>query len=471
MPKGAFTYIDVTAIEKTKGFIANPKVLQAREAPSRARKLVRKGDVVYSCVRPYLLNVAVVEDAFDPLPIASTAFAVLDGHGFVLPRFQWIVLRSPFMVACVEEEMRGQAYPAINDRDFARLPFPLPPLAEQHRIIAKVAEIMALCDRLEAARTKRETTRNRLAVASLTRLNAPDPNPAAFRKDAAFALGNLTPLTTRSDQIKALRQTILNLAVRGKLVPQDPNNEPATELVKRITKRKVERKRKTNDPRIKLKPASQQEMFSTMAPSGWSTQTFEDLFLFLDYRGKTPPKTVDGVPLITAKNIRMGYLQREPREYISAETFESWMTRGSPQLGDLFFTTEAPLANVCLNEMCGSFALAQRTICLQPYGEVNTKFFMFALMSDLMQSLIDKSATGTTARGIKAAKLKPIPIPVPPLVEQHRIVAKIEELTTLCDRLEAALMAGAEIRGRLVESILHEVLETTTGGEHAHGRP
>ena len=233
VPQTAFTYIDVTAIDKEKGFIAKPKVLQANEAPSRARKIVRKGDVVYSCVRPYLLNVAVVEEDFDPLPIASTAFAVLYGHGLVLPWFQWIVLRSPFMVTRVEEEMRGQAYPAINDSDFARLPFPLPPLAEQHRIVAKVNELMALCDRLEAARAEREATRDRLATASLARLNVPDPDPAMFQHDVAFALNNLTPLTTRPDQIKALRQTILNLAVRGKLVPQDPNDEPASELVKR----------------------------------------------------------------------------------------------------------------------------------------------------------------------------------------------------------------------------------------------
>ena len=88
---------------------------------------------------------------------------------------------------------------------------PLPPLAEQHRIVAKVDELMTLCDRLEAARAEREATRDRLATASLTRLNAPDPDRATFRKHASFALNNLAPLTTHRAQIKALRQTILNL--------------------------------------------------------------------------------------------------------------------------------------------------------------------------------------------------------------------------------------------------------------------
>ena len=218
--------------------------------------------------------------------------------------------------------------PRLRTEDAVVAPFPLPPLAEQHRIVAKVDELMALCDRLEAARTEREATRNRLSAASLACLNAPELDPLVFRKDVAFALDNLTPLTTHPDQIKALRQTILNLAVRGKLVPQDPNDEPASDLLKRIAARKFERKRKTNDPRIKLKPTSKYDGFPMTLPRGWAIQSFENLFLFIDYRGKTPPKTDNGVPLITAKNIRMGCLNREPREYISQETFRTWMAAG-----------------------------------------------------------------------------------------------------------------------------------------------
>ena len=162
IPDGRFTYIDVSAIDKDNGSVVAPRVLESGEAPSRARKITQRGDVVYSCVRPYLLNVAVIEDDFDPPPIASTAFEILNGHGFVLPRYIWIVLRSPFMVSCVEENQRGQAYPAINSADFAVLPFPLPPLAEQRRIVAKVDNLMALCDRLEAALNEVEATRSLL---------------------------------------------------------------------------------------------------------------------------------------------------------------------------------------------------------------------------------------------------------------------------------------------------------------------
>ena len=163
----------------------------------------------------------------------------------------------------------GTAVPALQQGTLERIPVGLPPLAEQHRIVAKVDELMGLCDRLETARTEREATRDRMTAASLVRLNDPDPDPGVFRNQAAFAIENLTPLTTRRDQIKALRQTILNLAVRGKLVAQDPNDEPASELLD-----KIEAKRKTLYaakliPKPKTLPLLEDMANLFLLPEGW----------------------------------------------------------------------------------------------------------------------------------------------------------------------------------------------------------
>ena len=244
-----------------------------------------------------------------PAPIASTAFAVLNGFGLVLARYQWIALRSPVMVASVEEKMRGQAYPAIKDSDFALLLFPLPPLAEQHRIVAKVDELMALCDRLEVARTKREATRDRLAEASLARLGAPDPDPMVFRNHAAFALEHLTSLTTRRDQIKFLRQTILNLAVRGTLVAQDPNDEPAAELLKRIAKEKARLGKKAELRQQKPPGLGDVNVVPFQLKAGWQAVTVEQVLVEL----RTGPfgsalhqsdYQVGGVPVVNPASIQ-----------------------------------------------------------------------------------------------------------------------------------------------------------------------
>ena len=137
---------------------------------------------------------------------------------FVDPDYIVLFLKSPHFIKTGIPRMTGTAgQKRVPTEYFTNSPFPLPPLAEQHRIVAKVDELMALCDRLEASRTAREVTRDRLAAASLARLNTPDPE--TFPADARFALDALPALTTRPDQIKQLRHTILNLGVRGRLGP------------------------------------------------------------------------------------------------------------------------------------------------------------------------------------------------------------------------------------------------------------
>jgi type I restriction enzyme S subunit len=458
-PNREFTYIDVTSINKEAGCIADAKVLAAADAPSRARKLVQTGDVLYSCVRPYLLNIAVVEAEINPAPVASTAFAVLNGFGLVISRYMWIVLRSPFMVECVESKMRGQAYPAINDSDFAELPFPLPPLAEQHRIVAKVDELMALCDRLEATQRERESRRDQFAASTHHRLNN-GADAEDLRSHAQFFIGHLPRLTVRPDQVKQLRQTILNLAVQGELVPQiqEPNSSSSLLVELREIQEKNDSRTKhsavdDSDPKfIQHLPAS--------LPNGWIACPMEELFRFVDYRGRTPTRTASGVRLITAKNVRMGHVANNPVEFIDKQAYKAWMTRGFPENGDLLFVTEgATMGYVGTIEFKFVFALAQRTIDLQPYLRDCSRFFLFTLMSPMFQQAILTNSTGTAVKGIKAAKLKRIRVPLPPRAEQLRIIAKVDELMAMCDQLESRLTTAQTEAARLLASVLHHALQ------------
>ena len=466
IPDRDFTYIDVTAINKEVGCIENAKVTSASKAPSRARKIVRMGDVLYSCVRPYLLNIAIVESKISPSPIASTAFAVLNGFGLVLPRYQWIVLRSPFMVAGVEEKMRGQAYPAINDSDFAILPFPLPPLAEQHRIVAKVDELMAFCDRLEKARIEREATRDRMTTASLIRLNDPDPDPVVFRNHAVFALENLTPLTTRRDQIKAMRQTILNLAVRGKLVEQDPNDEPASELLRRMDVARLEMLEagypNPSEAQTQLKKLSKQTEpeYVENLPTGWSWATLQQCaMLVVDCKNKTAPYSPTGIRLVRTTNVKDGKLNANDQKYVRQETYEVWSARCKPETGDILITREAPMGEVCLIPPGETICLGQRMMLVRLVaGFINRNFMLYSLRDPGLMDRVQEKPLGMTVQHLRVGGIETLLVPVPPLAEQHCIVAKVDELMALCDRLEASLSTGDDTRRRLLDALLHEVL-------------
>lgn len=187
---------------------------------------------------------------------------------------------------------------------------------------------------------------------------------------------------------------------------------------------------------------------------GWSYARIGNLARFIDYRGRTPVKTMDGVPLITAKNVRPGYISREPREFIAAEEFSAWMTRGLPRVGDMLFTTEAPLGNVALIDIDERFALAQRVICFQLHRLEMGPYLRLAFMSQAVQKQILNMATGMTATGVKASRLKELPLPIPPLGEQRRIVAKVTELLALCDQLRVRFAAARAKHAQLAQALV-----------------
>jgi type I restriction enzyme S subunit len=154
----------------------------------------------------------------------------------------------------------------------------------------------------------------------------------------------------------------------------------------------------------------------------------------------------------------MGYVREEPIEFIVEEDYEGWMTRGIPEHGDILFTTEAPLGNVAQLLTRGKVALAQRIITLHPVKQIDAAYLKTSLMSPLLQSSIHRRATGTTAQGIKASRLKLIPVPIPPLAEQKRIVAKVDQLMKLCDALEAALRRSEDVARKLADALVAELV-------------
>lgn len=166
VPKVDFTYIDVGSINNLIGCISDEvAVLEPSDAPSRARKKVGLGTVIYSTVRPYLQNIAIIDREFEPKAIASTAFAVLHPNEQIESKFLFECVRSPYFARFVESKQKGVAYPAINAADLKEALIPLPPFDEQRRIVAKVDELLALCDELEHSLLERNELSKKIAGA------------------------------------------------------------------------------------------------------------------------------------------------------------------------------------------------------------------------------------------------------------------------------------------------------------------
>ncbi|MBL6985771.1 MAG: restriction endonuclease subunit S [Methylobacter sp.] len=169
--------------------------------------------------------------------------------------------------------------------------------------------------------------------------------------------------------------------------------------------------------------------------SEWKEYVLEDVIdKFIDYRGKTPTKTTFGIPLVTAKIVKAGKILT-PNEFIASEDYDSWMTRGLPEIDDIVLTTEAPLGEVALIKD-KNVALAQRIITLRGKKEyVYNPFLKFYFQNNIGQHELQSRASGTTVFGIKAAVLKKLPIELPSVKEQKAIAATLSSLDDKIDLL------------------------------------
>jgi type I restriction enzyme S subunit len=320
-PDSFFTYIDVGSIDNKRGVISDDvQLLESVDAPSRARKIVCKGTVIYSTVRPYLLNIAIVDKDFSPEPIASTAFAILHPFCEVSNRFIYYYLRSPSFISYVESTMKGVAYPAINDGDFFQGLFPLPPIAEQRRIVAKIDELMARCDELEKLRqvhAQKQITVHNAALNQL--LTGKDHNN--FKTSWHFITQHFGELYSVKANVTELRKAILQLAVMGKLVPQDPNDQPASELLNAI---EVEKNRLVKEGTIKASkplPEIKPDEIPYALPKSWEWCRVWDVAQLITSGSREWAKyySDDGAIFVTMGNLSRGNynLRMENMRYVT----------------------------------------------------------------------------------------------------------------------------------------------------------
>ena len=358
-PQGdEFKYIDIDSIDNKTHRIISPKILKVKNAPSRASRYTQPGDVLFSMVRPYLKNIALVEE---DSCIASTGFFVCSPMQLLTSEYCYYMMLSDYVVYGLNQYMKGDNSPSINNGHITSWLYPIPPINEQLRISAEIKKWFVFIDDLE---------RGEIELESL---------------------------------IKQVKSKILDLAITGKLVPQDPNDEPAIELLKRI------------NPAFKPCDNSHYENL----PQGWAVCRLEDI---LDYEppqayivNSTDYSDEYETPVLTAgKSFIIGYTNETNGicDRLPVIIFDD-------------FTTDSKLVDFPFKVKSSAMKI------LRTKGEINIDYIAYYMS---ITRLI-----GDTHKRYWISEYSKLLIPIPPYQEQLRIVETIETIFDKIHKITAEL--------------------------------
>ena len=408
-PSTEFCYIDIGSIDnKNQKLNPTDTTIAPDKAPSRARKLVDMGDILYSTVRPYLHNMCIIDREFPHIPIASTGFAVLTCHANLLNKYLFYYLMSPDFDAYANntDNAKGVAYPAINDDRLYKALIPIPPVAEQHRIVSAIDSVNMP---LREYGSKEETLRI---------LNTSFP--------------------------ENLKKSILQEAVQGKLVPQDPSDEPAEALLERI---RVEKQRLIKEGKVKKdkresvifrRDNSHYEKRGSEVvciddeipfdiPELWSWCRLNELCTKIG-AGSTPTggKTIyvpEGIKFIRSQNVYNDGLKLNDISYITEEI--NAKKKGSiVRSKDILLNITGGSIGRCA-VVPDDFDIAnvnQHVMIIRLVEPKMRHWIHTILISEYIQNLIMDVQVGVSREGLSATKLMNFLIPVPPISEQNRIL-------------------------------------------------
>jgi len=411
-PTSDFCYVDIGSIDNKRQRLGDTEnIVTPDKAPSRARKIIDVGDIIYSTVRPYLHNMCIIDRQFSLQPIASTGFATMTCYSGLLNKYLFYYLLAPDFdnYANDTENSKGVAYPAINDDRLYKALIPIPALAEQHRIVAKVEELLPYIERYGKAEEH------------LTALNTTFP--------------------------EALKKSILQEAVQGKLVPQNPDDEPANVLLERIRAEKQalikagKIKKDKHESVIVTRDKIPYEIIDGKErciadevpfelPDSWCWCRLGDILLKLtDGTHSTPKYTEIGVPFISVKDVSAGKLDFSNCKHISEKEHTELYERCNPEFGDILLTKVGTTGIPVIVDTDKQFSLFVSVALLKFNQELlYNKYLLYMINSPLVQKQATENTKGVGNKNWVMRDIANTLIAIPPIEEQHRIVSKIEEI-------------------------------------------
>ncbi|TMS95112.1 restriction endonuclease subunit S [Pseudoalteromonas sp. S201] len=402
----------------------------------------QKGDILFCRIgtlgRPYIVDMEF------PFSIFVSLGLIKFDQEFVLPQYLKLVLKTPHMLNQYELVKAGGAHTnKLNLKVMPGLPIPLPPTEEQFRIVAKVGELMALCDQLEAQQQKRRTLQNHLRQATLQAIAA-SQSPHELQESWQRLQANFGQLFSAPEDVAQLRSLILDLAVHGLLVERSNVDTPLDTWLEQV--------KATKAHLVKQKLISKQTAFSNVPeeeypfplPKGWAFvrlgQIANKIGSGSTPRGGRKVYVNEGIPFLRSQNVWNDGLRLDGVACIPAEVHERMSGTAVAANDVLLNITGASLGRCALVPAdFGEANVSQHVTIIRLTDIEIREYIHLCILSPYTQAMIWGRQVGMAREGLSKKVLEQFEIPLPPIAEQKRIVARVAELMKFCDTLESKL--------------------------------
>jgi len=388
-------------------------------------------------------------------------------NDLIYKKYFYFYLHSPLFINKLKESLQGSDQPFINQTQLIQFPLSIPPVKEQQRIVAKVDELMSLCDALEA-QTESSITAHQTLVEVLLEalLKAPEqtatPEQATkqFQQNWQRLNEHFDTLFTTTASIDTLKQTILQLAVMGKLVPQNSNDEPAAKLLERIAAEKAQLIKDKKIKKQKPLPEITDEEKPFELPDSWVWSQVGEACSIGPRNNLNDELDVSFVPMPLISTSYDGRHGQEVRKWGEIKKGYTHFANGDIALAKITPCFENSKAAVFADLKNGFGAGTTELHVARPINDmVNRLFILLYLKSPMFLEVGKTKMTGSAGqKRIPNDFFSGNPLPLPPLEEQQRIVAKVDELMTLCDQLKASLTDAQTTKLHLTDAIVEQTL-------------
>lgn len=362
----------------------------------------------------------------------------------------------------IQHYRKGVGISNMSGKALASIPFTLPPLTEQHRIVAKVDELMALCDRLESEQNDSATAHAQLVETLLGTLSQ-STDAAEFDANWKRISEHFDTLFTTEPSIDALQKTILQLAIMGKLVSQNPSDEPASKLLMQIEQNRTKLELDGILKKQKPLPEPTDREVPFAIPCRWSWIRLADIAKFENGdRSKNYPSrdkfVPSGIPFINAGHLVNNRVDFSEMNFITEDCFDK-LRAGKTKKGDVLFCLRGSLGKFGVLTDAAPSAIASSLVIIRLLEPKLLQYLEIYFSSPMIWGQISKFDNGTAQPNLGAGDLTKFVMPLPPIEELNRIVEKVDKLTALCDSLKNQLAESRKQEGRLADTLIQASLK------------